>query len=465
MDAISLHDRSEVPKLRAFHVMTKPIGPLCNLDCKYCFYLEKERLFPAHERFAMPDGVLEEYVRQHIEAQSVPEISFAWQGGEPTLLGVNFFRKVVALQAKYANGKIIHNALQTNGTLLNDEWSEFLREHRFLVGLSIDGPRGLHDIYRVDKKQNATFEKVMAGLEILKKHGVDFNTLTVVNRANSQQPLEVYRFLKEIGSGYLQFIPLVERMADDVDLGNEQGLALPPQPGGGSAFRPVTSWSVKAGQYGNFLVQIFQEWVRHDVGRVFVQLFDVALGNWMGLGSSLCIFAEKCGAALALEHNGDVYSCDHYVYPQYKLGNILNKSLGEMANSSGQRQFGNEKSDTLPNYCRQCEVRFACHGECPKNRFIDTPDGEPGLNYLCVAYKHFFKAIDPCVKTMVQLLKARRPPADIMGLLAVQEREIGRLAVGRNDPCPCGSGRKFKHCHYFVTKPSTTETHDRGISL
>jgi uncharacterized protein len=342
---------------------------------------------------------------------------------------------------------------------------DFLREHRFLVGLSIDGPRGLHDIYRVDKKQNPTFEKVMAGLEILKKHGVNFNTLTVVNRANSQQPLEVYRFLKEIGSGYLQFIPLVERMADDVDRGNEQGLVLPPRPGEGSAFRPVTSWSVKAAEYGNFLVQIFQEWVRHDVGRVFVQLFDVALGNWMGLGSSLCIFAEKCGAALALEHNGDVYSCDHYVYPQYKLGNILNKSLGEMANSSGQRQFGNEKSDTLPNYCRECEVRFACHGECPKNRFIDTPDGEPGLNYLCGAYKHFFKTIDPYMKTMAQLLKARRPPADIMGLIAAQEREISRLAVRRNDPCPCGSGRKFKHCHYFLTKPSTTETHERGISF
>jgi uncharacterized protein len=413
----------------------------------------------------MSDNVLEEYVRQHIEAQCMPEITFAWQGGEPTLLGVNFFRMVIALQAKYADGKMIHNALQTNGTLLNDEWGEFLREHRFLVGLSIDGPRELHDIYRVDKKQNATFEKVMAGLEVLKKHRVDFNTLTVVNRANSQQPIEVYRFLKEIGSGYLQFIPLVERMANDANQDKEQGLALPPHPGEGSAASPVTSWSVKAGQYGNFLVQIFQEWVRHDVGRVFVQLFDVALGNWMGLGSSLCIFAEKCGAALALEHNGDLYSCDHYVYPQYKLGNILNKSLGEMANSSGQRQFGSEKSDSLPNYCRQCEVRFACHGECPKNRFIDTPDGEPGLNYLCGAYKQFFKAIDPDMKTMVQLLNARRPPAEIMVLLARQEREISRLAVRRNDPCPCGSGRKFKHCHYFLTKPSTTETHDRGISL
>ena len=303
----------------------------CNLDCKYCFYLEKEKLFPANERFVMPDDVLEQYIRQHIEAQSVAEINFAWQAGEPTLLGVKFFRKVVALQAKYAQGKTIQNALQTNGTLLNDEWGEFLRMHRFLVGLSIDGPRDLHDTYRVNKKQNATFERVMAGLEVLKKHRVDFNTLTVVNRANSQRPLQVYRFLKEIGSGYIQFIPLVERMPEGVTQPDEQALAMPPQSGKSPTFSPVTSWSVEARQYGNFLVQIFEEWVRNDVGRIFVQLFDVALGNWMGLGSSLCIFAEKCGAALALEHNGDVYSCDHYVYPQYKVGNILNKSLGEIA--------------------------------------------------------------------------------------------------------------------------------------
>ena len=392
MDAASSHERGEVPNLRAFHVMTKPIGPICNLDCKYCFYLEKEKLFPANERFVMPDHVLEGYIRQHIEAQSSAEISFAWQGGEPTLLGVNFFRKVVAFQAKYAHGRTICNALQTNGTLLNDEWGEFLQMHRFLVGISIDGPGDLHDTYRVDKRQNPTFERVMAGLAVLKKHQVEFNTLTVVNRANSKRPLEVYRFLKEIGSCYIQFIPLVERMADQVGHADERGLALPPQPGEGAADRPVTARSVDARQYGNFLVQIFEEWVRHDVGRIFVQLFDVALGNWTGLGSSLCIFAEKCGAALALEHNGDVYSCDHYVYPQYKLGNILNKSLGEMANSPGQRHFGSEKFETLPNYCRKCEVRFACHGECPKNRFIDTPDGEPGLNYLCAGLQTLFQS-------------------------------------------------------------------------
>jgi uncharacterized protein len=293
---------------------------------------------------------------------------------------------------------------------------------------------------------------VMAGLAILKKHRVDFNTLTVVNRANSKRPLEVYRFLKEIGSSYIQFIPLVERVADRMEHADELGLALPPKHGEAVALRPVTAWSVEARQYGNFLVQIFEEWVRHDVGSIFVQLFDVALGNWMGLGSSLCLFAEKCGAALALEHNGDLYSCDHYVYPQYQLGNILNQSLGEMANSPEQRRFGSQKSETLPNYCRQCEFRFACHGECPKNRFIDTPDGEPGLNYLCPAYKYFFRTIDPYMKTMAQLLNAGRAPAEIMGLLRERDREIGQQSTRRNDPCPCGSGRKFKHCHLPSSK-------------
>jgi uncharacterized protein len=447
MKAASLPDLGEAPNSRAFHVMTKPIGPICNLDCKYCFYLEKEKFFPANERFGMPDHVLEEYIRQQIESQSSAEISFAWQGGEPTLLGVRFFRKVVALQAKYAHGKTIRNALQTNGTLLNDEWGEFLQSHQFLVGLSVDGPRDLHDTYRVDKKQNPTFERVMAGLAVLKKHRVDFNTLTVVNYANSKRPLEVYRFLKEIGSSYIQFIPLVERSADQGSQASDAVLALPPTPGKAAPTEPVTGWSVNARQYGNFLVEIFEEWVRHDVGRIFVQLFDVALGNWMGLGSSLCIFAEKCGAALALEHNGDVYSCDHYVYPQYQLGNILNQSLGAMVSSPEQQHFGSQKFAALPSYCRTCEVRFACHGECPKNRFIDTPDGESGLNYLCPAYKHFCKFIDPYMKTMAQLLNAHRAPAEIMNLLREQDREIAQRTIRRNDPCPCGSGRKFKHCH------------------
>lgn len=398
----------------AFHVMTKPIGPLCNLDCKYCFYLEKEKLFPTNENFRMSDEVLEAYVRQYIAAQKVPEIHFAWQGGEPTLLGVGFFRKVVEFQKKYAQGKIIHNAIQTNGTLLNDEWGHFLAEHRFLVGVSVDGPPKLHDAYRVDKKGGATYEKVILGIRLLKKHGVEFNTLTVVNRVNSKKPLEVYRFLKEIGSGFIQFIPLVERLADAEAIKLGLDLAVPPRVDEEGARLPVTDWSVEPEQYGKFLTTIFDEWVKKDVGSVFVQLFDVALGNWMGMGGGLCVFSENCGSALAMEHNGDVYSCDHYVYPRYKLGNLLNQDLGAMAASPEQQAFGQAKSATLPAYCRSCEVRFACHGECPKHRFLRTPDGEPGLNYLCRAYKRFFTHIDPSMRKMAALLQARRPAAEIM---------------------------------------------------
>lgn len=426
--------------------MSKPIGPICNLDCKYCFYLEKEKLFPTTENFRMSDDVLDRYIRQYIEAQSVSEISFAWQGGEPTLLGVDFFRRVVELQRRYADGKVIHNALQTNGVLLDDEWGAFLAENHFLVGLSLDGPRELHDRYRVDKWQQPTFDRVMRGLGFLKKHRVEFNTLTVVNHANSQQPLAVYRFLKEVGSGFLQFIPLVERKPDAEAKAMGLELSAPPPGGGARVSTPVTSWSVESRQYGEFLVAIFDEWVRYDVGKVFVQLFDVALGNWMGLGSSLCVFAETCGAALAIEHNGDLYSCDHYVYPHYKLGNILNQSLGDMVNAPAQLQFGRDKLETLPRYCLECEVRFACNGECPKHRFIRAPDGEPGLNYLCAGYKHFFTHIDPFMRIMAELIAAGRPAATIMQLIAAQERDAQWARAPRNGPCPCGSGRKYKQC-------------------
>lgn len=425
---------------RGFHVLTKPIGPICNLDCKYCFYLEKEKLYPGERQWRMSDTVLEEYVRQYIESQPVPEIHFAWQGGEPTLLGVDFFKKAIAFQSKYADGKSISNAIQTNGTLLNDEWCEFLAANRFLVGLSIDGPAELHDKYRLDKRQQPTFEAVMRGLELLKKYGVEFNTLTVVNRANSQQPLEVYRFLKAIGSQFLQFIPLVEREAPTEMKKAGLDFAEPPPPKGEvrnklelqksnskaltsdfalrtSDFPAVTPWSVEPGQYGVFLCTIFDEWVRNDVGKTFVQLFDVALGNWMGLGSSLCVFAEKCGAALAIEHNGDLYSCDHYVYPRFKLGNVMNQGLGAMVGSPQQAKFGNDKFDLLPRFCRECEVRFACNGECPKHRFTKTPDGEDGLNYLCPAYKKFFKYIDSHMRTMAELLRDDQAPAQIMEIL------------------------------------------------
>jgi uncharacterized protein len=403
------------PKIRAFHVMTKPIGPLCNLDCKYCFYLEKEKLFPANENFKMTDEVLENYVRQYIAHQDVPEISFAWQGGEPTLLGVDFFRKVVALQKKYADGKIISNALQTNGTLLDDRWGAFFAENQFLVGLSIDGPAKLHDAYRVDKKGGATYAKVIGGLRVLKKHNVDFNTLTVVNRVNARKPLEVYRFLRDIGSGFIQFIPLVERLADAEATKLGLDLAVPPRADEeGQKRMPVTDWSVEPRQYGEFLCTIFDEWVRRDIGRTYVQIFDVTLGNTIGHGGGPCVFSEKCGTALAMEHNGDVYSCDHYVYPRYKLGNVLNQSLGEMAGSPEQRKFGADKADTLPQYCRACDVRHLCHGECPKHRFIRTPAGEAGLNYFCAAYKRFFTHTRPAMQRMGALLDAGRAPAEIM---------------------------------------------------
>ncbi len=383
----------------AFHAMAKAIGPLCNLQCAYCYYLEKEKLFPANERFAMSDEVLEEYVRQYIAGQpdEAPEVCFAWQGGEPTLLGIDFFRRALAFQRKHAGGKPVANALQTNGTLLDDRWCAFLAENRFLVGLSLDGPEPLHDGYRVDKGGKPTFARALRGCGLLLKHGVEFNTLTVVHRENAKRPQEVYRFLKEIGSRHLQFIPLVER---------------PPNGGPG-----VTRRSVPAPRFGEFLCAIFDEWVRRDVGSVFVQLFEVALGNWLGLGSSLCTFAERCGDAVVVEHNGDVYSCDHFVQSRYRLGNLLQRDLGAMVRSPEQRAFGNAKLDRLPEMCLRCDVRFACHGECPKNRFLRTPQGEPGLNYLCAGYKRFFHHIDTPMRILGALLQAGRPPSEIMTML------------------------------------------------
>ncbi|GIW77395.1 MAG: anaerobic sulfatase maturase [Phycisphaerae bacterium] len=430
-----------------FHVMTKPIGPICNLDCKYCFYLEKENLYPDNRKWSMPDDVLETYIRQYIQSQPQSEISFAWQGGEPTLLGVRFFQKVVDLQQKHANGKQITNAFQTNGVLLTDEWCRFFRQHRFLIGLSIDGPAELHDAYRVDTQQNPTFSRVMKGLELLKKHGCEFNTLTVVHRTNSQKPIEVYRFLKEIGSKFIQFIPLVERWAPVRLKVRGIDFAEPPHPSEKDDPLSVTEWSVRSRDYGEFLCKIFDEWVRRDVGKIFVQLFDVALGNWIGAGSSLCVFAEKCGRAMAMEHNGDLYACDHYVYPKYHLGNIMNTSLGAMVESPMMHEFGENKSATLPRYCQECEVRFACHGECPKHRFCTTPDGEQGLNYLCPAYKRFFNHIDLPMRIMADLIRSGRPAALIMDWYQQQDRiKIRRGDVQRNDPCPCGSEKKFKKC-------------------
>lgn len=405
------------PKAQApFHLMTKPIGSRCNLDCSYCFYLEKEKLYTDAGGMRMQPEVLETYVKDYIAAQPGPVVNFAWQGGEPTLLGVGFFRTAIELQAKYAQGKIIENAFQTNGILLDDAWGEFLAANRFLVGISIDGPAHMHDAYRVDKGGRPTFDRVMAGLQVLKKHKIEFNTLTTVHRMNSTRPLEVYRFLREVGSGYIQFIPIVERTAGAASM---TGLWLAPPPDHEESValdEQVTPWSVRPGEYGEFLSHIFDEWVNHDVGKIFVQQFDAALANWSGQPAGVCIFSENCGRALAIEHNGDIYSCDHYVYPRYKLGNLMNTALAHMVDSPVQQAFGQAKSLSLPRYCRECPVRFACHGECPKHRFLHTPEGEAGLNYLCAGYKKFFTHIDSPMRTMAALLGNQLAPANIMTL-------------------------------------------------
>ncbi len=401
-----------------FHVMAKPVGPICNLNCEYCYYLEKEKLFTKGENFRMKPEVLESYIRQYIGSQKTEEVTFAWQGGEPTLLGVDYFREVVALQRKYADGRKINNTLQTNGTLLNEEWCRFFRDHGFLIGLSIDGPRELHDVHRVDRGGKPTFDRVMRGLSLLKEHQVEFNTLTVVSATNAAEPLAVYEFLREIGSGYIQFIPLVERLPTAAASAAGYDFAEPPGPD--QVDLPVTSWSVPPLAFGEFLTAIFDQWVRRDVGKVFVQMFDVSLGIWAGFGPGLCLFLPDCGEALALEHNGDLYSCDHFVYPKYKLGNLMNESISAMVNSAEQKDFGKAKSQTLPAYCRQCEVRYACNGECPKHRFLTTPDGEAGLNYLCAGYRKFFNHVDPHMRTMTHLLRARKSPAGIMEILRKQ---------------------------------------------
>lgn len=351
----------------------------------------------------MSDEVLQSYLRQYIQGQRAAEVEIAWQGGEPTLMGLDFYRRAVELGESYKQpGQLLRYTLQTNGTLLDDAWCEFLKANNFLVGLSLDGPIELHDAYRVDKGGRGTFEKVMQAAHRLQKHQVDFNILCTVHRANADYPLKVYRFFRdELGVQFIQFIPIVER---DNETGFQEG-------------NTVTERSVTATQYGQFLITIFDEWVRNDVGKIFVQMFDVALGSWLGI-SSLCVFSPKCGNALAIEHTGDLYSCDHFVEPNYLLGNIQNDKMVELIDSPKQRKFGTDKLDTLPKYCQECEVRFACHGGCPKNRFIETPDGESGLNYLCGAYKAFFNHVDKPMKTMADLIRQNRAPAEIMQILA-----------------------------------------------
>lgn len=421
------------------HVMAKPTGSVCNIDCTYCFYLEKEALYPERNtRWQMSDETLERYICQHIDAQSGDNVTFAWQGGEPTMMGLAFFRRVIALCDKYANGKKITHALQTNGILLDDAWARFFAEHRFLIGLSIDGPAPLHNQYRVNRAGKGTHDRVMAAMALLKAHHVEFNTLTVVGKHNVEHALEVYEFLVAAGSRYIQFIPLVERLSNDASSALQ--LVLP----GESAAR-LAPWTVPSWQFGDFLCQIFDLWVRRDVERVSVQMFDVAMAAWTGQPPVLCVHSETCGHAFALESNGDLYNCDHFVYPEHKLGNIHQQTIHELNHSEQAIAFGQAKEARLTADCRRCEFRPVCHGGCPKHRFAVSPGGHPGHNYLCAGYKHFFKHITPYMNVWQQLQENGYPPSAIVQWLA-SEAQQAPTAAKRNDPCPCGSGLKYKKC-------------------
>jgi len=431
----------ELKTIEPFHIMAKPIGPICNLDCDYCFYLEKQNLYPQKSDFRMSIETLESFIKQYLESQPGNQVVFAWQGGEPTLLGVEYFRKVVEFQHKYGPDKQIENAFQTNGVLLDDDWCSFFRENKFLIGLSIDGPKEFQNRYRLNKGRMGSFNQVMKGLDYLKKYNVEFNTLTVVQKHNSYYPLEVYNFLKEIGSRFMQFIPIVERISSEPD---KDGLQLIAPDYKNDA--QVSEWSVEAVQFGNFLSGIFDEWVHNDVGQYYVQIFDIALEAWSGMEPSLCVFQKTCGKAMAIEHNGDLYSCDHYVFPENKLGNIMDNLLASLVENKQQEKFGQDKLDTLPQYCKNCEVRFICNGECPKHRFNTTPVGEEGLNYLCAGYKQFFNHIDPYMHFMATELKNKRPPGNVMEWTIEKDNGFPSLRLGPNDRCPCGSGKKLKKC-------------------
>ncbi|HSR33698.1 MAG TPA: anaerobic sulfatase maturase [Anaerolineae bacterium] len=454
-----------------FHLLAKPTGAICNLNCKYCFFLSKEELYPGSS-FRMSDELLEIYIQQLLKSHRTPEVTVAWQGGEPTLMGLDFFRRSVEyVQEHRKPGQTVAYTMQTNGTRLDDEWCTFFKENNFLIGLSVDGPQEIHDTYRLNKGGQGTFKQVMRGWEVLKKHEVDFNILCTVHSANADHPVEVYRFFRdELGAQFIQFIPIIERTTPDtLPLANK---------GWGqteSGKRPlytqdgymVTHRSVKPKQYGGFLIGVFEEWARRDVGSVFVQIFDVSLANWHGEPGGVCIFQQTCGLALALEHTGDLYSCDHFVEPNYLLGNIQETPMLELVASDQQRQFGLDKRDKLPRYCRECEVRFACHGGCPRNRFIKTPDGEPGLNYLCAGYKLFFHHIDQPMRIMSDLLRQNRAPAEIMQWYRAQDLQRAQSFADAkpNDPCPCGSGKKFKQCHGRRGAGAPSGTQDDGIVI
>jgi uncharacterized protein len=420
------------------HVLAKPSGATCNLACSYCFFLDKELLYP-DSKFRMPEDVLENYIRQLIETHRSDQVTVAWQGGEPTLMGVGFYRKAIEYQEKYKRpGMVFENTMQTNGTLLDDEWCEFFKENDFLIGISIDGPRHLHDAHRVDKGGAPTFDRVMRGLRLLQKYGVEYNILVTVNRLTADHPKEVYRFLRdEAKTTWIQFIPVIERMNMDGMNLIQEGERVSPR-------------SVRPEQFGRFLIQVFDEWVQDDVGKIYVQTFEAALRNWMRLPTSgMCVFEKTCGYGLALEHNGDLYSCDHFVEPDFLLGNIREEHMLEMVGSERQYQFGQDKFDTLPKYCMECPVLFACNGECPKNRFTQTPDGEPGLNYLCAGYKAFFQRVDEPMKLMATLMRTNRPASEVMAILAGQKEEFAGAAAKTEaeQPCPCGSKLAYQDCH------------------
>ena len=395
------------PFAKPLYVMLKPIGSKCNLDCDYCYYLEKSDLYPSKPQ-VMSEELLERFIQQYIESQTQREVMFTWHGGETLMRPLSFYRKAVELQKKYGRGRQIDNSIQTNGTLLNDDWCIFLKENNFLVGISIDGPQTFHDEYRRDKMGRPSFHRVMKGIELLQKHGVEFNCMAVVNDYNADYPLEFYQFFKEIGCQYLQFTPIVERLRKSK---SPLKLATAQEEDNEAELAP---YSVTADKWGNFLCSIFDEWIKEDVGKIFIQLFDSTLANWVGEQPGVCTMAKTCGHAGVMEFNGDVYACDHYVFPEYRLGNIYSKTLTSMMYSDEQQNFGKDKFDKLPQQCSECDMLFACYGECPKNRFIRDKYGNKGLNFLCDGYYHFFHHVAPYMDYMKQELLARRPPANVM---------------------------------------------------
>ena len=402
-----MNDNIANPFAKPLYVMLKPAGAHCNLACKYCYYLEKNKLYPTAQRHLMSDEMLEQFTREYIEAQTMSQVLFTWHGGEPLLRSIDFYRKALSLQQKYAGGRRIDNVIQTNGTLLTDEWCEFFAQNHWLVGISIDGPQPYHDHYRLTAAGKPSWQKVMQGIKLLKKHGVEWNAMAVVNAYNVNHPLEFYRFFKENGCQFLQFTPIVERQTRHEDGRTLASLADKNE-------IPLSEASVTPEQWGYFLCAIFDEWVRKDVGKIFVEIFDCTLANWMGISPGICAYSKECGHAGVMEHNGDVYSCDHFVFPEYKLGNIRDHSLIDMLYGEQQQEFSRLKHSSLPRQCKECDMEFACHGECPKNRFMKDKYGDSGLNYLCPGYYHYYQHVAPYMDYMKQELMSQRPPSNIM---------------------------------------------------